>query len=64
MWKLLAVAALSFAGVPVLLGYLVQAARWHLYSACCKLTLQVFHIFHLGNSKGGASIQIEVRNGA
>jgi hypothetical protein len=27
MWKLLAVAALSFAGVPVLLGYLIQAAR-------------------------------------
>jgi hypothetical protein len=28
MWKLLAVAALSFAGVPVLLRYLVQGARW------------------------------------
>jgi hypothetical protein len=27
MWKLLAVAALSFAGVSTLLGYLVQAAR-------------------------------------
>jgi hypothetical protein len=27
MWKLLAVAALSFAGVPVLLRYLVQGAR-------------------------------------
>jgi hypothetical protein len=25
MWKLLAVAALSFASVPVLLGYLIQA---------------------------------------
>jgi hypothetical protein len=27
MWKLLAVAALSFVGMPTLLGYLTQAAR-------------------------------------
>ena len=27
VWKLLAVAALSFVGVPALLGYLVQASR-------------------------------------
>ena len=27
MWKLLAITSLSFAGVPALLGYLVQAAR-------------------------------------
>jgi hypothetical protein len=27
VWKLLAVVALSFAGVPTLLGYLVQAAK-------------------------------------
>jgi hypothetical protein len=27
MWKLMAVAALSLAGVPMLLEYLVQAAR-------------------------------------
>jgi hypothetical protein len=27
VWKLLAVATLSFTGVPTLLGYLVQAAR-------------------------------------
>ena len=27
MWKLLDVVALSFAGVPMLLGYLVQAIR-------------------------------------
>jgi hypothetical protein len=27
VWKLLAVAELSFAGVPALLGYLVQTAR-------------------------------------
>ena len=27
VWKLLAIAALSFVGVPALLGYLVQASR-------------------------------------
>jgi hypothetical protein len=27
VWKLLAVTALSFAGMPALFGYLVQAAR-------------------------------------
>jgi hypothetical protein len=27
VWKLLAVAALSFASVPALLGYLIQVAR-------------------------------------
>jgi hypothetical protein len=27
MWKLMAAAVLSFAGMPTLLGYLVQAAR-------------------------------------
>jgi hypothetical protein len=29
VWKLLAISSLSFTGVPTLLGYLVQTARWH-----------------------------------
>jgi hypothetical protein len=54
VWKLLAIAALSFAGVPALLGYLVQAARWHyaahvtsLYFKCFKCFVWMLQVFHL-----------------
>jgi hypothetical protein len=45
VWKLLAIAALSFAGVPALLGYLVQAARWHCAAHVTSLYFKCFKCF-------------------
>jgi hypothetical protein len=47
MWKLLAVVALSFASVPTLLGYIVQAAWRYCTAHVASLCFICFRCVHL-----------------